>query len=262
MRHARGATRLRAMFGPGIAALALCLAFGAAHAGNVTVFAAASLKESLDAVSKPFEAASGHKVVISYAGSNALAKQIENGAPADLFISADTDWIDYVEQRNLVAAGSRRNLLANDLVLIAPATSTVQLKLAPGVNVAQVLGDRRIALANPDAVPAGKYARAAFTSMGSWSAIEPKVAAADNVRAALALVARGEAPLGVVYRTDALAEKNVRIVDTFPAGSHPAIVYPIVRLARSTSAAASTLAAYLASPAARATFERYGFRAP
>jgi molybdate transport system substrate-binding protein len=246
-----------------LAALLLCIVLApCARAGNVTVFAAASLKEALDAVAQSFESASGHKVVISYAGSNALAKQIENGAPADLFISADTDWIDYVEQRNLVAPGSRRNLLGNDLVLIAPAASGVQLKLVPGANLAAILGDRRIALANPDAVPAGKYAKAAFTALGSWSAIEGKIAAADNVRAALVLVARGEAPLGVVYRTDAMAERNVRIVDVFPAGTHPAIVYPLVQLKRSRSPAAAALASYLGSAGARATFERFGFKSP
>ena len=246
-----------------IAALLAAVALApAAWADNVTVFAAASLKEALDATVRSFETASANKVTVSYAGSNALAKQIENGAPADLFISADTDWIDYVEQRNLAVAGSRKTLLGNDLVLIAPAASNVQVKLVPGVNIAAVLGDKRIALANPDAVPAGKYAKAAFTALGAWSAIESKVAAADNVRAALVLVARGETPLGVVYGTDAMAEKNVRIVDTFPAGTHPPIVYPMIVLKRSTTPAAMALAAYLAGPEAHATFERFGFRAP
>ncbi|HLX23479.1 MAG TPA: molybdate ABC transporter substrate-binding protein [Usitatibacter sp.] len=246
-----------------IAILAFTLALTpVAWADNVTVFAAASLKEALDAAVHSFEASSGNKVTVSYAGSNALAKQIESGAPADLFISADTDWIDYVESRNLIVPGSRRTLLANDLVLIAPATSTVQVKLAPGVNIAAILGDKRIALANPDAVPAGKYAKAAFTALDAWPAIESKVAAADNVRAALVLVARGEAPLGVVYRTDAMAEKNVRVVDTFPAGTHPPIVYPIVVLKRTTTTAAPALAKYLEGAEARATFEKFGFRAP
>ena len=244
------------------ALLAFALACAAARADSVVVFAAASLKESLDSVARSFESASGHRVAVSYAASNALARQVENAAPADLFISADTDWIDYVEQKSLTVPGSRRNLLANDLVLVAPATSNVRLSLAPGVNVAAVLGDRRIALANPDAVPAGKYAKAAFTALGAWDAIAGKVAAADNVRAALALVARGEAPLGVVYRTDATAEKNVRVVDTFPARTHPPIVYPIVQLRRSATPAASAFATYLASREALATFERFGFRAP
>jgi molybdate transport system substrate-binding protein len=244
-----------------IAALLLAAA-PAAWADTVVVFAAASLKEALDAAARSFEAASGHKVRVSYAASSALARQLESGAPADLFISADTDWIDYLESRGLTAPGSRRDLLANDLVLVAPAASATRLKLAPGVDIAGALGARRIALANPAAVPAGRYAKAAFTALGAWGAIEGKVAAADNVRAALALVARGEAPLGVVYRTDALAEANVRIVDTFPAGSHPSIVYPVVRAKRSTTPAAAELASYLAAPAAMATFARFGFRAP
>jgi molybdate transport system substrate-binding protein len=246
-----------------IAALLLSLALApAAWADNVTVFAAASLKEALDAAVQSFQASTGNKVVVSYAGSNALAKQIEGGAPADLFISADTDWIDYVEQKGLVAPGSRKTLLGNDLVLVAPTTSNVQVKLAPGVNIAAILGDKRIALANPDAVPAGKYAKQAFTALGAWNAIEGKVAAADNVRAGLALVARGEAPLGVVYRTDAMAEKNVRVVDAFPAGTHPPIVYPMVVLKRSTTPAATALASFLAGAEARATFEKFGFRTP
>jgi molybdate transport system substrate-binding protein len=246
-----------------LAALLFTLALApCARADNVIVFAAASLKEALDAAVHAFESSGGDKVAVSYAGSNALARQIESGAPADLFISADTDWIDYVESRDLAAPGSRRTLLGNDLVLVAPATSSVQVKLAPGVNIAAILGDRRIALANPDAVPAGRYAKAAFTALGAWSAIEGKVAAADNVRAALVLVARGETPLGVVYRTDAMADKNVRVVDAFPAGSHPPIVYPMVVLKRSTTPAAKALAAYLSGAEARATFAKFGYRAP
>ncbi len=241
--------------------LALVLA-PAAWAANVTVFAAASLKEALDAAAKGFESATSHKASISYAGSNALARQIEKGAPADIFISADTDWIDYVEHRGLVAPGSRRNLVANELVLVAPARSALQLRLVPGANLARALGDKRLALANPEAVPAGKYARAAFAALGAWEGIAGKVAAADNVRGALALVARGEAPLGVVYRTDAMAERNVRIVDAFPAGSHPPIVYPIVQLRRASTPAAAAMATWLGSPEALAIFARFGFRAP
>ena len=233
-----------------------------ARGDNLTVFAAASLKEALDAVVLSYEAASRDKVTVSYAGSNALGRQIENGAPADIFILADTDWIDYVEQRNLVVTGSRTNLLANDLVLIAPAASKIQLKLEPGVDVAAILGASRIAIANPDAVPSGRYAKAAFTTLGAWKAIEGRVAATDNVRAALVLVARGEAPLGVVYRTDALVEKGVRIVAAFPPGSHPPIVYPMVRLKRATSPSVSALIAFLSSPEARVIFEQFGFRAP
>jgi molybdate transport system substrate-binding protein len=246
-----------------VAAFILAVALAPlARADTVTVYAAASLKESLDAATKAFTAKTHHHVTISYGASNALARQIDSGAPADLFISADTDWIEYVAGRGLVAPGSRRDLLSNDLVLIAPASSSTQLKLAPGSNVAAALGDKRIALANPEAVPAGKYAKAAFKSLGVWGTLEAKIAAAENVRAALAFVARGETPLGVVYRTDALAEPLVRIVDTFPAGSHAPILYPMVLLKRSTTPAAATLAEYLGSPEARAIFTRFGFRAP
>ncbi len=243
-----------------IAAFLLALALATfAHAETITVFAAASLKESLDAAAKPFEATTGNKVAVSYAASNALAKQIEAGAPATLFISADLDWVDYVETRGLTVAGTRRNLLGNDLVLIAPAASTAAVKIAPGFDLAGALGDGRLALANPDAVPAGKYAKAALTSLGAWAGVEKRVAPAENVRAALALVSRNEAPLGIVYRTDAMADKGVRIVDTFPAGSFPAITYPMVELKGSTPAT-HALAQHLASPASRTVWEHYGFR--
>ena len=245
-----------------LAALLLALAASLpARADRVLVFAAASLKDGLEACARAFEGASGHKVVVSYAASNALARQVEAGAPAELFLSADTDWIDYLEARGLTEPGSRRNLLGNDLVLVAPASSRVRVNLAPGVDLAATLGDRRIALANPEAVPAGKYAKAAFASLGAWNAIKGKVAAAENVRAALALVARGEAPLGVVYRTDAIAEKSVRIVDTFPAGSHPPVLYPLVRL-KGAGPASRAFADHLSGAEARATFSRFGFRVP
>ena len=240
-----------------VAALVLS---GAAAAADVTVFAAASLREALDAAAGDFQKATGHRVIASYAGSNALARQVESGAPADIFISADADWIDYLERRGLSRPGSRVVLLANDLVLVAPADSTVTLKLAPGVDMLRALGPKRIALADPDVVPAGKYAKAAFMKLGVWGAVQLRVAAADNVRAALALVARGETPLGVVYRTDAAADRGVRIVDVFPPDTHPAIVYPMVRL-RHESAAGDQLAAWLRGAQARAIFERFGFRA-
>jgi molybdate transport system substrate-binding protein len=231
----------------------------AASAADITVFAAASLKEALDAAARDFEKSSGHRVVASYAGSNALARQVENGAPAQVFIAADADWIDYLEQRGFVRPGSRVNLFSNELVLVAPAASDVRLKLGPGMDIGRALGNRRIALANPDAVPAGKYAKAAFMKLGVWGGLQSRVAAADNVRGALALVARGETPLGVVYRTDAMADREVRIVDVFPRESHPAILYPMVRLERE-SAAADAFAAWLRGAQARATFERFGFR--
>lgn len=253
MRPARSPVALRAL------ALALCLLLPAAWAEDFTVFAAASLKEALDAQAKAFEAKTRHKAAISYAASNALAKQIEAGAPAALFISADTDWIDYVEQKRLTVPGSRVDLLRNELVLIAPATSAPSLKIAPGFGLAAAIGSGRIAMANPDAVPAGKYGKAALTALGVWDTVAPKVAAAENVRAALALVSRGEAPFGIVYRTDAMADKGVRIVDTFPAGTHPPIVYPLVMLKTAKAGAAQEFATWLAAPEARSTWERYGF---
>lgn len=243
-----------------LAALLLVLfAAAPARAGTIMVFAAASLRESLDAAVKPFESATGDKVVVSYAASSALAKQVEAGAPATLFIAADLDWMDHVEKRGLVVAGTRRNLLGNDLVLVAPAASPVSLRIGPGFDLAKALDGGRLALANPDAVPAGKYAKAALVSLGAWAGVEKHLAPVENVRAALALVSRNEAPLGIVYRTDAMADKGVRMVDAFPAGSFPAIVYPMAEL-RGSTPATHALARHLASPAARAIWQRYGFR--
>lgn len=230
-----------------------------AHAANVTVFAAASLKEAMDAQARRFESATGDKVVVAYAASNALAKQIEAGAPADLFVSADLDWMDYLAQRSLLASGTRVDLLRNTLVLIAPATSRLELRIAPGFGLSGALGDGRLALANPDSVPAGKYAKSALESLGVWTSVERKVARAENVRAALAFVARGEAPLGIVYGTDVLADPAVRIVDTFPASTHPPIVYPAAVIAASTSPAARNLLDFLRSPAAAETWRKFGF---
>jgi molybdate transport system substrate-binding protein len=242
-------------------ALAACLAVSGAtaRAAEVTVFAAASLKEALDEAAKRFETDTGNRVVVSYAGSNALAKQIESGAPADLFISADLDWMDYVEQRRLMVPGSRTNLLRNTLVLIAPATSSATLKIGPGFGLAAALGGGKLAMANPDSVPAGKYGKAALEALNVWSQVQPQVVRAENVRAALALVARGEAAFGIAYRTDAQAEQGVRIVDTFPESSHPPIVYPAARLAGRDTPGSRALFDFLRSAAARPTWEKYGF---
>jgi molybdate transport system substrate-binding protein len=230
-----------------------------AVAADVTVFAAASLKEALDEQARRFEAGTGNKVTVSYGASNALAKQIEAAAPADLFISADLDWMDYVGQRNLLAPGTRVNLLRNTLVLIAPAASRASLRIAPAFGLAAALGADRLAVANPDSVPAGKYGKSALEKLGVWTSVEKQLARAENVRAALALVARGEAPFGVVYSTDALSDKGVRIVDAFPPDSYPPIVYPAAVLASSKSAAARPLLAYLRSAPARVTWEKFGF---
>lgn len=245
------------------AVLVLFLAFaGAARAQGALVFAAASLKEALDEAAGSFALGRAGRVEVSYAATSALARQVERGAPADLFISADSDWMDYLERRGLVAAGTRHDLLVNELVLIAPASSKVAIRLAPGAGVSHALGRGRLAMADPDAVPAGKYAKAALVSLGAWAGVQSRVAATENVRAALALVARGEAPLGIVYRTDAMAEKGVRIVDAFPSASHPRIVYPVAVLERSQSPVARAFAGYLTTPEARRIFERHGFRMP
>ena len=230
-----------------------------ANAANVTVFAAASLKEAMDEQARQFEARTDDKIVVAYAASNALAKQIEAGAPADVFISADLDWMDFLERRKRLAPNTRVTLLRNTLVLIAPATSNVSLKIAPGFALATALGGERLAIANPDSVPAGKYGMSALESLGVWTGVERKVARTENVRAALALVARGETALGIVYGTDAFAEKGVRIVDTFPAVSHPPILYPAAVVAASASPGARPLLDYLRSPAAAPVWEKYGF---
>ncbi|HET7549101.1 MAG TPA: molybdate ABC transporter substrate-binding protein [Usitatibacter sp.] len=239
---------------------ALLLAAPAAHAATFLVFAAASLKESLDEVAAAFRASSGDEARIAYGASSALARQLVAGAPAQVFLSADLDWIAYVEQRGL-AAGPPVALLSNDLVLIAPASSDARVKVAPRFDLARALGDGRLAVADPRAVPAGKYARAALAKLGAWEQVKGRLAPVADVRAALALVARGEAPLGIVYRTDALAEPRVRIVDAFPASSHPPIVYGMVGI-RGASAAARAFAAYAASAAARAIWARHGFGTP
>ena len=231
----------------------------AALAANVTVFAAASLKEAMDAQAKQFEASTGNKVIVSYAGSNILAKQVEGGAPADLFISADTDWMDYVDQRHLLAPGTRVTLLRNTLVLIEPASGKSALKIVPGFDLSAALAGGKLAMANPDSVPAGKYGKSALEKLGVWASVEKQVARAENVRAALALVSRSEAPFGIVYSTDAFADKGVRIVDTFPADPHPPIVYPAAVLASSQSPAARPLLDYLKSDAAKGAWEKYGF---
>ena len=230
-----------------------------AIAADVTVFAAASLKEAMDEVAKKFEASTGNKVIVSYGASNTLAKQIEADAPADMFISADLDWMDYVDQRKLILPNTRSNLLTNTLVLIAPAASNASLKIGPGFGLAAALGSSKLAMANPDSVPAGKYGKGALEKLGVWSSVENDVARAENVRAALTLVSRGEAAFGVVYRTDALADKGVKIVGAFPQDTHPPIVYPVALLTQSKSAGAKPFLEYIRSANAREVWEKYGF---
>ncbi|MEO8738084.1 MAG: molybdate ABC transporter substrate-binding protein [Casimicrobiaceae bacterium] len=242
-------------------AFALCVSIASppVKAVDVTVFAAASLKEAMDDQARQFEANTGNKVIVSYGASNALAKQIESGAPADIFISADLDWMDYIDQKRLVAPNMRFDLLRNTLVLIAPASSVSTLKIGPNFGLAAALGNEKLAMANPDSVPAGKYGKSALEKLGVWQSVEKQVARAENVRAALAFVSRGGAPFGVVYRTDASADKGVRIVDTFPADTHPPIIYPAALLVGSKTTAAKPLLAYLRSTPARAGWEKYGF---
>ena len=226
---------------------------------TTTVFAAASMKNALDDVIAAYGRNTGRKVVVSYAASSALAKQIEQGAPADVFVSADQDWMDYVAQKKLIAPKSRFNLLGNRLVLIAPKESKIDnVTIGPGFDLARLAGDGRVAVADVRAVPAGKYAKAALEKLNAWSAAEPKLASAENVRAALVLVARGEAPIGIVYETDAKIEPGVKIVGKFPENSHPPIVYPAA-LTVSAKPDAQKFFQFLLSGTALVFFERYGF---
>lgn len=225
----------------------------------ITVFAAASLKNALDDINATFTKSSGVKVVTSYAASSALMKQIESGAPADVFASADLDWMDYGSQKKLVKDDSRVNLLGNRLVLIAPKDSRIaNVTIAPGFDLAKLAGDGRIVTGDVRAVPVGKYAKAALEKLGAWTAAESKFAMAESVRAALTLVARGEAVLGIVYETDAKVEPNVKIVGTFPTDSHPAIVYPVALTVNAKPEGAQYLA-FLRSQTAKSVFETYGF---
>jgi molybdate transport system substrate-binding protein len=251
---------LAALAVPGAAAAGAAYASEPAGAGaNLLVYGAASLTDALGDAARVFSERTGVDVKTSFASSSVLAKQIEAGAPAGVFVSADPEWMDYIAQRGLIKAGSRHDLLGNRLVLIAPADSQVALRLRPGADLAAALGaGGRLATGDPDAVPAGRYARAALTKLGLWSQVGRRLVRAENVRAALEYVARGEAPLGIVYRTDALADQRVRIVDTFPANSHPPIIYPVAVTAHAGPAAAQ-FAAFLESPAALQIFARYGF---
>jgi len=224
-----------------------------------TVFAAASLKNALDTVAGDWEDKTGYKAVISFAATSALAKQIEQGAEVDIFISADQAWMDYVAEHGLILPGSRFNLLTNRLVLIAPAGSDVTAEIAPGFPIAKLLGDGRLAVAGVDAVPAGKYAKASLKSLGVWDEVKDKLAQSENVRAALRLVSRGEVPLGIVYTSDAKADPKVKILGVFPEGSHPPIIYPAAKLKASTSPEADALLDYLRTPDAAKGFEQNGF---
>jgi molybdate transport system substrate-binding protein len=243
-----------------LAVLLLCTTVQASQT-PVLVFAASSLKTSLDAMTGPILESTGAKITVSYASSAVLARQIVEGAPAELFISADTDWMDYADSRGRIKQGSRVNLLSNELVLIAPKDKAVALTIGPGFDLAGALGNGRLAIGEPASVPAGKYAKAALTTLGVWAGVEKKLAPAENVRAALTLVSRGEAPLGIVYKTDARADSTVSVVGTFPVETHPQILYPAAVTARGSRAAADVLA-FLGSPGATRMFQQFGFSKP
>lgn len=231
-----------------------------ARAEEVVVFAAASLKTALDEIAAEFRAETGHEVVISYAGSNHLAQQILQGAPADIFLSSAVNWMDVVEEAGLVVPGQRRDLLGNRLVLIAHGTGAAAVDLEPGFDLAGLLGEGWLSMAMVDAVPAGQYGKAALQALGLWEAVAPQVAQSENVRAALALVATGEAPYGIVYASDAVAGEAVTVVAEFPEGSHAPIVFPAALLTGAADAADAAFFNALSSEAADATFAAQGFK--
>lgn len=248
-----------------LASLFLAAAFAiaapvAAKAQDLLVFAAASLKNALDEINAGQSAVAPANVKISYAASSALARQVESGAPADVFLSADLDWMDYLDQKKLVKAGTRSTLLGNRIVLIAPSDSKASVKIAPGFDLLNLLGkDGKLAMADVASVPAGKYGKASLEALNVWPSVSGRIAQAENVRATLLLVARGEAPAGIVYATDAAVEKNVRILDAFPTNTHPAILYPAAVLSESKHPQAASWLAALCSTAAKAVFEKNGF---
>jgi molybdate transport system substrate-binding protein len=243
-----------------LAALLCCGPVGAAEAASrpVTVFAAASLTNVLDELGQEFTRTTGARVRFSFASSSILARQIEAGAGADVFFPADQEWMDYLERRSSIRQSSRRNVVGNRLVLIAPRTSQVQLAIEPGFPLVAALGNGRLATGDPDSVPVGRYARAALTSLGVWNDVADRLVRADDVRHALMFVARGEAPLGIVYATDARVDDRVRIVGIFPVGSHLPITYPVALTPRA-GPDAERFVQFLLGDAGRAAFESAGF---
>ncbi len=231
----------------------------AAAPPEMTVFAAASTTNALNDIAKLWQAQGGGKVTFSFASSSTLAKQIEQGAPAQVFLSADQKWMDYLEQRNLVQAGSRVELLGNRLVLIAPSDSTLRGKIAAGCPLAAWLGQGRLSVGDPAHVPAGIYAQEALSKLGLWEQVRDRLARASDVRSALALVERGEAPLGIVYSTDAAISAKVRVVDAFPEDSHAPVTYPAALVAGQAGEQAARFLAFLGSPPAKAVWQKYGF---
>lgn len=256
----------RRAFTSALAAAAFVMASGGmaqqafAQGKDVIILAAASLKNALDDASADWSKKTGKTTKISYAASSALAKQIEGGIPADIFISADVPWMDYVAERKLIKPASRSDYLGNQIVLIGAKDSKIDLKIDKGFNLKGALGnDGRLAMGSVDAVPAGKYGKAALEYLGVWPSVSDRVAQAENVRMALTLVSRGEAPLGIVYKTDAASDPAVRIVGAFPSDSHPAIIYPMALLSTSTNPDAQAFIDFLKTPAAKPYFEKQGF---
>ena len=228
---------------------------------ELLVFGAASLTDVLQEIGKTYTRETGQAVKFSFASSSALARQIESGARVDAFVSADLEWMDYLQARNLIEPATRRNVAGNRLVLVAPRDSKIAVKLAPSARLAAALGRGRLATGDPDTVPVGRYARSALTSLGMWNEIADRLVRADNVRSALAFVARGEVPLGIVYETDAFADMRVRIVDVFPADSHLPITYPVASTAVARSGA-KQFVDYLFGDTAQAAFKKFGFQPP
>jgi len=225
------------------------------------VFGAASLTDVLEEIGTSYSRETGQPVKFSFASSSTLARQIESGARVDVFASADLEWMDYLQSRNLIDVSTRRNVVGNRLVLIAPKDSTIAVRLGPNVPLAAALGRARLATGDPDTVPVGRYAKSALTSLGIWNQIADRLVRADNVRSAMAFVARGETPLGIVYETDAAVDKRVRVVDVFPADSHPPITYPVATTAVARNGA-KQFVDYLFGDTAQAAFKKYGFQPP
>jgi molybdate transport system substrate-binding protein len=246
-------------FAPLLLMLSAWPLLAAQAAPPLTVFAAASLKESLDEAAQAYEKQTGTPVRVSYAASSALARQIEQGAPADVFFSADLEWMDYLQQRQKIDPASRRNLLGNQLALVAPKNSRAQVDFKKPGSLTAALGNGRLAIGQIRSVPAGKYAHASLESLGAWDGVKSKLAESESVRAALMLTARGETPLGIVYLSDAKAEPAVRVVAVLPDDSHPRIIYPVAALRDSRHPQAAAFVRWLSSPAARGIFQRRGF---
>ncbi|MCC7271132.1 MAG: molybdate ABC transporter substrate-binding protein [Alphaproteobacteria bacterium] len=249
----------RWILGGVLAALVASGTPAAAQQPGPLVFAAASLKNALDEINAAWRAETGKTARISFAASSTLARQVEQGAPADILISADLDWMDWLQQRDLIQPATRVNLLGNRLVLIVPASATATVDIRPGFDLAGLLGPGgRLAMGETRSVPAGKYGRAALEHLGVWPSVQARIAQAESVRAALVLVARGEAPVGIVYRTDAVAEPGVRVAGTFPEETHPPIIYPVALTRTAAGSDAAALVAYLRGAAASRLFEKQG----